>query len=488
MLAHDRGQAAELLRREVALRHLHLDGGVARLPLCLHGRARPLLEGGAVGVRGLRRVRGRGRGVGLLVVEEEQRVGPGVGLRPLALELGVHHRAERLLADAVDEELDARLGEVLAELVGGVEDAQHGVRVLEVLVDGDPLAQHDGVLRHDREAAAGDDAEAPGGHAVDLADLGDEAEVVDLRERGVLLAAGEGNLELAGQQLGQLAAHEVADEGAGVGGDVERLVVANACPGVAGDVAHGVAAGLAGGEARAAEHAQQLQRLVERDVVVLHVLARGEVAPKQRREALGDLAEGVELVRGDAAEGQLHADHLAIRLALPVDALAQAELGEVQHVAIAGQELGRLGGEVGQFVGEDRDHVARGIDSDIRGHRAAFLRRGLLLSPNPINNVDNLVAAIVTAGDTVSTRRIAAEVVLPKASAARRNPCYRTGAVMRRRSSGAVSQVRPERCTARAREMRRGPRVTREMATACRRRAVGGETRNTVGSHSVRLV
>ena len=264
------------------------------------------------------------------------------------------------------------------------------MRVPEVLVDRDPLAQQHGVLRHDREPAAGDDAEALGRHAVDLADLGDEAQVVDLRQRGVLVASGEGDLELAGQQLRQLAAHEVAHEGARVGGDVERLVVADAGPGVAGDVAHGVAAGLARGQAGAAEHLQQLERLVERHVVVLHVLARGEVALAQRREALGDLAEGVELVRGDAAEGQLDADHLAVGLALSVDALAQPELGELQRVAVPVEELGRLGGEVGELVLEDRDHMAGGVGTDGGGHARCLLRRDLLLSTNPVNNTDNL--------------------------------------------------------------------------------------------------
>ena len=81
--------------------------------------------------------------------------------------------------------------------------------------------------------------------AVDLADARDEAEVVDQRDRAVVVVGREGDLELARQQLADVVAHEVAHEGRDVGSGVEGLVGADAGPRVAGHVADGVAAGLA---------------------------------------------------------------------------------------------------------------------------------------------------------------------------------------------------------------------------------------------------
>ena len=45
----------------------------------------------------------------------------------------------------------------------------------------------------------------------------------------------------------------------------------------------------------------------------------------QRGPLLDHGAEGLHLLKSDAAEGQLDADHLHVGLALPVDALFEAE-------------------------------------------------------------------------------------------------------------------------------------------------------------------
>ena len=61
-------------------------------------------------------------------------------------------------------------------------------------------------------------------------------------------------------------------------------------------------------------------RVVQLDEVELEVLPRGDVAAVQAGVRLADLGQGVHLVRGHAAVGQLDAHHLVVFLALAVDA------------------------------------------------------------------------------------------------------------------------------------------------------------------------
>ena len=165
--------------------------------------------------------------------------------------------------------------------------------------------------------------------AVDLLDLGDEADVVDLGDRAVGVARREGGLHLPGHQLRGRVADEVAGIGRRVGGDVEGLVVGDAGPRIAGHVADRVPAALAGGEAGLADLTDELGGVGEGDVVDLDVLPRGDVALVERRELLDRVGKGLHLLRADAAERQLHADHLHVGLALAVDALLEAEADEL---------------------------------------------------------------------------------------------------------------------------------------------------------------
>ncbi len=103
-------------------------------------------------------------------------------------------------------------------------------------------------------------------------------------------------------------------------------------------------------------------------MVELVVLARGDVALAQRRVLLGDDREGLELVRGDGAEGELHADHLAVGLALAVDALLQPEADELVLRTLPFEECRGLGAEVLKLLLEDRDHAAGCIVASRRGH------------------------------------------------------------------------------------------------------------------------
>ena len=215
--------------------------------------------------------------------------------------------------------------------------------------------------RHDRGAAA--DAHLEALHAV--ADARDEGDVVDARDRAVLVGRGEGGLHLARHQLRRGVAHEVAHVGAGVGRRVEQLALADARPRVAGHVAHGVAAALAARQAGVGELADRSRGVAQRDVVDLDVLARGDVALVERRVLLDHVGERLHLLRRDAAEGQLDADHLHVGLALAVDALLEPEADELVLGRVAGEELLGLVVEVVELALEDRDDVPRDVLEDL---------------------------------------------------------------------------------------------------------------------------
>ena len=160
-------------------------------------------------------------------------------------------------------------------------------------------------------------------------------------------------------------AHEVAHVRARVRGQVEQLVLGHARPRIAGDVAHRVAAALAAGQAGLAELADRLLGVRQRDVVHLDVLARRDVALVQRHVLLDHVGERLHLLRRDAAERQLHADHLHVRLALAVHALLEAELDELVLGRLAREEPAGLGLEVVELPLEDRDHVPGHVLQDL---------------------------------------------------------------------------------------------------------------------------
>ena len=189
---------------------------------------------------------------------------------------------------------------------------------------------------------------------------------MDAGDRAVLVRGGEGRLHLARHQLRGGVAHEVAHVGAHVRGGVEELALADAGPRVAGHVADGVAAALAAREAGVRELADRLGGVVQRNVVQLDVLTRGDVALVEGRVLLHHVREGLHLLRRDAAEGQLHADHLHVGLALSVDALLQAEADELVLGGVTREVLGGLVVEVVELALEDRDDVPGDVLADLR--------------------------------------------------------------------------------------------------------------------------
>ena len=107
------------------------------------------------------------------------------------------------------------------------------------------------------------------------------------------------------------------------------------------------------------------RRVGQRHVVHLDVLPRRDVALVERRVLLDRVGERLHLLGRDAAERQLHADHLDVGLALAVDALLEAEPDELVLGRLAGEELLGLVVEVVELALEDRDDVARDVLADL---------------------------------------------------------------------------------------------------------------------------
>src|SRR5262249_39465879 len=188
---------------------------------------------------------------------------------------------------------------------------------------------------------------------------------------------GEVDLELARKALRVRVTEQPARRRLGPRCDVELLLRACAREVATHHVADGVAAGLARGEPDRCHEPQDLGRALELDEVELDVLARGEVAPAARVR-LGDVREGLELLRGHSAVRHLHAQHLVVAaLTLAVDALVEPEHpehvlvdapvevfldGALERVELLGDH--RVEGSVGQLAYVDRHRAAPGSGTE----------------------------------------------------------------------------------------------------------------------------
>ena len=188
------------------------------------------------------------------------------------------------------------------------------------------------------EAAGHEHPEARfGGAVLPRAGGGDHADVVEHRLAAVGGAAGEVDLELAGEALAERVADEVPVGGLGPRGDVELLVRAGTGEVAAHDVADRVAARLATRHADATEQAHDLGDPFELHVVELDVLPGGDVAPAPR-VGVGEVGHHVELVGQHTAPRDLDPHHLVVpALALAVDAVVQAEDAERVLLDLPGQ-------------------------------------------------------------------------------------------------------------------------------------------------------
>ena len=113
------------------------------------------------------------------------------------------------------------------------------------------------------------------------------------------------------------------------------------------------------------------------------------MALAERGVLLDHVGEHLHLLGGDAAEGQLHADHLHVGLALAVDALLEAEADELLLGLLAAEEAGGLGVEVVELALEDRDDVPGDVLVDLGVlERAALALAVLLLADGPARSRD----------------------------------------------------------------------------------------------------
>ena len=113
-------------------------------------------------------------------------------------------------------------------------------------------------------------------------------------------------------------------------------------------------------------------------MVDLDVLAGRDVTLLQRSIGLDCVCEGIHLVRGDAAVGQLDPDHLNPGLALAVDTLLQTETDELRLRSLTvEEELGFIV-EINELVLEDRDQSAGHILVGLRVVERAELALALL--------------------------------------------------------------------------------------------------------------
>jgi hypothetical protein len=184
-------------------------------------------------------------------------------------------------------------------------------------------------LRLGAQAARDVNAEPP----FPVAKLGDEAEIVEARKRGIRIGAGEGDLELARQQPGVGLGDEPAGERERVGAGIEDLVHADTGLGRDEDVADGIAAAAARGQTEFEQFAHGLDNLLQRDVVDLELLPRGDV-DRRAAVALCDDGHGPQLRGRVRAAGGADAHHVAA-----VAALLVAAEGDTPHFQRGGVEF-----------------------------------------------------------------------------------------------------------------------------------------------------
>ena len=291
--------------------------------------------------------RGRFRGVAGLAPCQGL---PGpLGQRLGAGELFVEKFAEGLLAEALDDELDARGVAVTPVRIALVEAHQRLEHRRQLALD-DEVADQGSGARDAAEAAAGIDLEA----LPAVLDRRHQPEIVDRGGAAVSAAARHRRLELARHVLDQRMADPASRQPLGDLARIDVLARADAGKRAGAHVAERVAAGLAGGYPRLAQRLEQRRGLVEFDVVDLEILARGDM-----RVALGEAAGDVgHLARpGDRqdAAGNLDAHHLHAGLALAVDAEPEPEGGEAVVGPVSRPVLG--------------DRVAEGVDIRSAGQR-----------------------------------------------------------------------------------------------------------------------
>ena len=297
---------------------------------------------------------------------EVAQIGGPAGIFGQLLPLLAHQAAELLDAEFGDQELDPGPGPV-ALLSQAGEDPSDCLGGGQEFLFGQEFVVELGLVRHGAQTAAHVEGKAALLLPIHFAHDGQAAHVVHAgQSAGFVFTAGKGDLEFAPEVLAVRMTEEEMGQGVGVGGDVECLGAADAGQGAGGQVAHRVAARLAGGDAHGRQAAHQVGRIVDVDIVVLDVLAGGDVQ-NFIGVLFGQVGQRFHLLDVQTAEGNLDAQHarsvpegvgalglflgkiqrlhlrpvepLAVVVALTVGAPAQASFGEelLVHLALPAQ-------------------------------------------------------------------------------------------------------------------------------------------------------
>src|SRR6266446_8359579 len=144
------------------------------------------------------------------------------------------------------------------------------------------------------------------------------------RAIAIVLAAGEGDLELAWQVVKIGMAQEIPRYAQCVRRHVKRFPRADSGHRAGRNVAHSVTASLARGKPRMGEQAHGGAHVFKFHEMKLNVFSRSEVAPS-RRVLVRNLRQHAKLRGLEHARSDLDAQHLEARLPLAVRAVLQAK-------------------------------------------------------------------------------------------------------------------------------------------------------------------
>ena len=204
--------------------------------------------------------------------------------------------------------------------------------------------------------AADGHVEAGRGAAVDFLDGGGESDVLGIGMDAVFQAAGDADIEFAGQVGVGAVADEHSGELVGDGGGVQEFVRGQAGGGAADDGADVVHAGLEGNEADGGQAGPDVRGLRDGEVAELGLLSGGEVG-EAGAVVVADAGQGAELVGVGDAVGDADAHHKAAR-----GLAAEEDAGPLEAVAVGrGDGLPAVAGESGD-VGQDVQAVFFGLD------------------------------------------------------------------------------------------------------------------------------
>ncbi len=180
------------------------------------------------------------------------------------------------------------------------EDAGDGLSDRQQFLCWDELVEQLCLVGHGPQAAPDIQLEASLLHAVDDAGRGDGAEIMHVRQAaGLVLAAREGRLELATKILHVWVTEKELRKRLRVRRNIEGLGVADAGQGTGSHIAHGVPASLARRNAGGGKPAHEIDRIVDVDVVELHILS-GRDVDDVIRIFFGQVGESIHLLSRQA--------------------------------------------------------------------------------------------------------------------------------------------------------------------------------------------